>query len=54
MPETDIILGPIHIIYPNQSNTDKIGNNGRAAVSKIYNWEIEEKKLITLYKQLIS
>ena len=29
-----------------------MGKNGRKAVKEIYNWKIEEKKLIEIYKRL--
>ena len=48
------IINSIEWIKNNQSNIYKVGNNGRTAVKKIFNWEIEEKKLVSIYNKLIA
>lgn len=37
-----------------QDEAEQMGKNGRRAVEERYNWGIEEKKLLGLYKDLLS
>lgn len=48
------IANAIRFITSNKSRAKKMGENGRNAVRHFYNWELEESKLITFYKSLIS
>ena len=36
------------------SLSEEMGKNGREAVLKKYNWELEEKKLLNLYDKLMQ
>jgi len=40
------------IEHPNEAK--KMGENGKKAVLKKYNWENEEKKLIKIYQNLLK
>jgi glycosyltransferase involved in cell wall biosynthesis len=46
------IAKAIDELISNPTKAERMGENGRKAVTNIYNWSIEEKKLLTLYKQL--
>ena len=46
------ISNAIQYLIDNTEEANKKGKNGRKAVKEIYNWKIEEKKLIKLYKRL--
>jgi glycosyltransferase involved in cell wall biosynthesis len=39
-------------LFTDESLRKKLGDNGRKAVEKVYNWEIEGKKLLKLYEEL--
>ena len=43
----------IQYIIDNSLEAEQMGKNGRKAVEQKYNWPIEEKKLLTLYKNLL-
>jgi len=43
----------IQYIIDNPAEAQQMGNNGRKAVEKKYNWSIEEKKLLDIYKDLL-
>ena len=44
----------LYILYlkNNPQIAQQMGQNGRTAFEKKYNWQIEEKKLIKLYNEL--
>ena len=48
------IADAINYLVENPKEAQEMGNNGRQAVVKRYNWEIEEKKLINLYNSLLK
>ncbi|RLA82536.1 MAG: glycosyltransferase family 1 protein [Epsilonproteobacteria bacterium] len=48
------IADAIKYIINNPSEAEQMGINGRNAVLEKYNWDIEEEKLIRLYKKLIK
>ena len=48
------IARAINFIQKNPKKAMLMGKNGREAVLKKYNWVFEEKKLIELYKKLLS
>ena len=48
------IAGAINYIISNPIEAQKMGENGRRAVLKKYNWGIEEEKLYSLYEELIK
>jgi glycosyltransferase involved in cell wall biosynthesis len=41
-------------LVDNPQKAEQMGKNGRKAVEQKYNWLIEEKKLLTLYKDLLK
>ena len=48
------IAREINRIIRNPSWAFEMGENGRRAVIKSYNWEMEEKKLLALYKSVLN
>jgi glycosyltransferase involved in cell wall biosynthesis len=44
----------IQYLIDNPKKAEQMGKNGRKAVEQKYNWSIEEKKLLTLYKDLLK
>jgi glycosyltransferase involved in cell wall biosynthesis len=44
----------IQYLVDNPQKAEQMGKNGRKAVEQKYNWLIEEKKLLTLYKDLLQ
>jgi glycosyltransferase involved in cell wall biosynthesis len=48
------IAEAINYLLANPKIAEQFGKNGRNAVEKKYNWEIESGKLINLYKELLS
>ena len=48
------IANAIQYLYDNPDEAKEMGKNGLKAVKEKYNWEIEKKKLITLYQNLLS
>jgi glycosyltransferase involved in cell wall biosynthesis len=44
----------IQYLVDNPKKAEQMGKNGRKAVEQKYNWSIEEKKLLTLYKDLLK
>jgi glycosyltransferase involved in cell wall biosynthesis len=44
----------INYILNNPKEAKIMGQNGRKMVIEKYNWDIEKKKLMNLYKQLSS
>jgi glycosyltransferase involved in cell wall biosynthesis len=41
-------------LFDNPQKAEQMGKNGRKAVEQKYNWSMEEKKLLTLYKNLLQ
>ena len=48
------IAKAIEYLFENEELAQKMGKNGKEAVLKHYNWEAEEKKLLEIYKKLLS
>jgi glycosyltransferase involved in cell wall biosynthesis len=48
------ITNKISELIANDSLSEQMGKNGREAVLKKYNWELEEKKLLNLYDKLVQ
>lgn len=48
------IAEAVNYLIENPVEAEKMGSNGRMLVMNFFNWDIEEKKLIDLYKQLIT
>lgn len=48
------IADAINFLISNPDIAEKMGANGLKAVYNIYNWKIEEEKLITLYQELLN
>jgi len=48
------IGGAIQYLVDNSKEAKKMGKNGRKAVENKYNWLIEERKLLKLYKGLLN
>ena len=44
----------IQYLIDNPQKAEQMGKNGRKAVEQKYNWPAEEKKLLTLYKDLLQ
>ena len=47
------IAGAIQFIVDHPAEAEQMGKNGRRAVEEKYNWQIEERKLLDLYQELI-
>ena len=48
----DEITSAIKYLKSNPEKAYEMGMNGRKAIREKFNWELEEKKLIDLYKSL--
>lgn len=48
------IAKAIKYIFDNPEEAKIMGQNGKENVDKIYNWKVEEKKLVELYKRLLN
>ncbi|MEA3475261.1 MAG: glycosyltransferase [Candidatus Cloacimonadota bacterium] len=48
------IAEAITYLLENPEKADQMGRNGRNAVKKIYNWNIEEEKMFKMYERLLS
>lgn len=48
------IVGAIDYLIEHPQDARRMGDNGRQAVLNKYNWSIEEKKLINLYRDLLK
>lgn len=44
----------INYLINNPEEAEQMGKNGQKAVKEKYNWEIEEKKLIAVYKEILE
>jgi glycosyltransferase involved in cell wall biosynthesis len=49
-----VIGDAIQYLMDNPQKAEQMGKNGRKAVEQKYNWLTEEKKLLTLYKNLLQ
>ena len=52
--DSEAISSAIDFIIGNPEASIKMGENGRRAVIERFNWKIEEKKLVDLYKNILS
>jgi len=50
----EAIAGAIDELASNPDEAQRMGHNGRKAVEKLYNWGIEEKKLLNFYIALLD
>lgn len=48
------ISNAIEKLLSNDKLAEEMGENGRKAVKEVYNWGVEEKKLLTIYKGLLN
>ena len=48
------IAEAIDFLVNNPARASEMGRNGRSAIEKKYNWEIEERKLIRFYQEIAS
>lgn len=48
------IAGAINYLRANPDIVKEMGVNGQKAVNEIYNWQIEEKKLLSFYNKVLS
>jgi glycosyltransferase involved in cell wall biosynthesis len=48
------IADAINFLFKNPDIAERMGKNGRDAVEKVYNWELEAKKLIIAYESIIK
>lgn len=48
------ISNAIEKLLSNDKLAEEMGENGRKAVKEVYNWGVEEKKLLTIYKELLN
>lgn len=51
---TEEIAKAIEFIIENPAEAEQMGKNGRRAVEERYNWSMERKKLMDLYRKLID
>ena len=52
--DPEAIANAINWIYEHPDGAEEMGQNGLKAVHEIYNWAIEEKKLINFYNNLLN
>lgn len=50
----DEIADAIQYLLDHPDETKRMGENGRKAVKEEFNWGVEEKKLLRLYKEILS
>ena len=50
----DEIANAIRYLFDHPDEARRMGENGRRAVEKEFNWAFEEKKLLALYEELLS
>ena len=48
------IAEAIEYIMTHPNEAEQMGQNGKKAVLEKYNWQVEEKKLFEIYKELIK
>jgi len=51
---TNQVAESIKFLLNNPKKAKELGDNGREAVRKYFNWPLEEKKLLDLYKKIIQ
>ena len=51
--DTEDIANAINFLINNPKESEKMGYNGRIAIENHFNWNLEELKLIKLYKENI-
>ncbi len=52
--DVNAIIKAMQWIINNQQKALEMGRNGRKAIEKEFNWAIEEKKLLKLYREVLS
>lgn len=52
--DPDEVVSVMSYLLSNDSIAEEMGINGRRAVEREYNWEIEEKKLLNLYEAILE
>ena len=50
----EAIAEAIKYIFDNPEEAKRMGNRGREAVEKNYNWNVEEEKLLSLYYEILN
>jgi glycosyltransferase involved in cell wall biosynthesis len=50
--DSKAIADAISYLVNNPEKAEKMGNNGQVAIQTKYNWEIEEKKLLSIYNKI--
>lgn len=50
----DKIADAIQYIFDNPVEAKKMGENGMRVINEVYNWSVEEDKLITFYKEILN
>ncbi len=50
----EAIAEAILYLYDNQKEATQMGFNGKKAIKAIYNWSVEEEKLVAFYKQILN
>ena len=52
--DVDEIANAIRYLLDNPEEARRMGENGRRAVEQEFNWDVEEKKLLKLYEELLG
>ena len=52
--DPDAIAAAIDALISDRKRAEQMGRNGRAAVQKVFNWSVEEKKLLQLYTDILA
>jgi len=52
--DPDAIAAAIDALISDRKRAEQMGRNGRAAVQEIFNWSVEEKKLLQLYTDIFA
>ena len=48
------ISSAIEKLLSDEKQAEEMGKNGRKAVEEVYNWGIEEKKLLNTYEEILK
>ena len=48
------LAGAIRYLLDHPDEAQEMGENGRRAVREVFNWSIEEKKLLALYEEILN
>lgn len=51
---TDEIASAVQYLFDHPQEACQMGENGRQAVKKVFNWSVEENKLIALYEEILN